>query len=93
MSVAWADSAMSSSHGTVADCRNEELKTKGWQIAKSGPTTWTTQHEQREVDPPCVIKQKAHTLKVRGPRARCGECGHCGVVRENTDTKESHESK
>ena len=29
MSVAWVDSAMSSSHGTVTDCRDEELKTKG----------------------------------------------------------------
>ena len=36
-------------------------------------------HEQGAVDPPCAVKQKER--KVRSCRARCGVCGHCGVVR------------
>ena len=85
-SVACADSAMLSSHGTVTEDPSNELKTKGWQIGRSGPTTWTTQHEQRAVDPPRVIKQKEHGCahteseqpqgKTRCVRAlRCGEGG------------------
>ena len=101
MSVAWATSSMSSSHGTVTDCCTEELKTKGWKIARSGPTTWTTQHEQRAVDPSCVVKQKeqgsAHTesekLQFKIWCVWTLRCGHCGVVRRNTDTKEGHAGK
>ena len=40
MSVAWADSAMWSSHETVTEDPNNELKSKGWQNA-NGPTTLT----------------------------------------------------
>ena len=64
---------MWSSHGTVIDYRNVELKTKKCQNRKRDPTTWTTEHEPRAVDLPCrvTVGQRSEDRKRLQGKMRC----------------------